>query len=93
MGKLVRKTLLVVASTQCFGAFFWSVAQYRLGDVKDDDGGLGTTVVHGGQTVVAFLSRSVPDLKLHCGLVQTHRLSQEGSWTIIKDDRGYQHRH
>lgn len=62
------------------------MAYYRLGDVKDDNGGLSTTVVHRGQTVVPFLSRSVPDLKLHCGLVQTHRLSQECSWTI-KDDR------
>lgn len=47
-------------------------AQYRLGDVKDHDGGLSTAVVHRRQTVVAFLSCRVPDLKLYRGLVQTH---------------------
>ncbi len=54
---------------------------YRLGDVKDDDGGLSTAVVHRSQAVVSLLSCCVPDLKLHCGVIQTHRLSQECSWT------------
>lgn len=59
----------------------YSIAQYRLGDVKDNDGSLSATVVHGGQTVVSLLSCRVPDLKLHCGLIETHRLSQERSCT------------
>lgn len=59
----------------------YSTAQYRLGDVKDDNGSLGAAVVHRGQAVVSLLSRRVPDLKLHRGLVETHRLSQECSCT------------
>lgn len=35
-----------------------------MGDVIDDDGGGGATVVHGRQRVVPLLTRSVPDLKL-----------------------------
>ena len=46
-------------------------------NVVDDDGGLGSSVVHGRQAVVALLTRGVPDLKLHRRLVQAYRLSQE----------------
>lgn len=59
---------------------FLLIAQkYRLGDVKDNNGSLSATVVHRGQAVVPLLSRRVPDLKLHGGLIETHRLSQERS--------------
>ena len=46
-----------------------SVAAYRLGDVKDDDRSLSAAVIHGSQAVVSLLSRGVPDLELHCGVV------------------------
>lgn len=54
---------------------------YRLGDVKNHNGSLSAAVVHRSQAVVSLLSCSVPDLKLDCGVVQTHRLSQEGRCT------------
>lgn len=47
--------------------------------VVHHDGCLGTSVVHGGQTVVALLAGRVPDFKLDRRVVQAHRLSQEGS--------------
>lgn len=54
------------------------IVLYRLSDVKNNNGSLSTAVVHGSQAVVPLLSRSVPDLKFDRGVVQTHRLSQEG---------------
>lgn len=45
------------------------VSTYRFSDVKDDDGRLSSTVVHGRQAVVSLLSRGVPDLKLYCGVI------------------------
>ena len=53
---------------------------YCVGDVVDHDGGLGSPVVHGRQAVISLLSGSVPDLKLHCCVIQTYRLCEEGSW-------------
>lgn len=50
---------------------------YLIGDVIDHDGGLGTSVVHGRQTVVAFLTGCVPDFKLDRRVVQADCLSQE----------------
>ena len=35
-----------------------------VGDIIDDDGGLRSPVVHGGEAVVPLLARRVPDLKL-----------------------------
>jgi len=52
---------------------------YRVGDVIDHDGRLSASVVHWSQAVVALLTRRVPDLKLHSGVVQTDGLSEEGS--------------
>lgn len=44
-----------------------------------NNGCLGTSVVHGSQTMVALLTSCVPNFKLDCCVVQTYRLSQEGS--------------
>lgn len=61
---------------------------HSVGDVVDHDGGLSSSVVHRRQAVVAFLSSSVPDLELHCCIVQTYRLCEEGS---CKDSRKHTH--
>lgn len=45
-----------------------------VGDVVDNDGGLGTSVVHGGQAVIPLLPRRVPYLKLDRCVIQTDRL-------------------
>lgn len=49
-----------------------------VGNVVDHDGRLCSSVIHRSQAVVALLTCRVPDLKLHCGVVQTDRLSEEG---------------
>ena len=49
-----------------------------VGDVVDDDGSLGASVVHRCQRVVALLAGRVPDLELDCRVVQTNGLRQEG---------------
>ena len=53
---------------------------YHASDIIDDNGCLSSSVVHWGQTVVAFLACCVPDLKLDCCVIKIHCLSQEGSW-------------
>lgn len=52
--------------------------------VVHHDGGLGASVVHGGQTVVALLTSCVPNFKLDRCIVQAYRLSQEGSCVDTK---------
>lgn len=52
---------------------------YRLGDIIDDDGAVGVSVVHGRQRLVALLACRVPDLELdRCGFVEGDGLCQEG---------------
>lgn len=60
-------------------------------DVVDHNGRLGTSVVHGGQTVVALLTSCVPDLKLDCRVIQTYCLSQKGSCRRTKVVKPIQH--
>ena len=47
-----------------------------VGDIIDDNGGLGSSVVHGSQTVVSLLARSVPDLKLRGNVVDNYACYQ-----------------
>jgi len=54
------------------------------GYVVDDNGNLSTTVVHRRKAVVAFLTRRVPDLKLHCRIVHHNGLRQERGYTRRK---------
>lgn len=56
--------------------------------IINHDGCLGTSVVHGSQTVVALLTSCVPDFKLDCCVVQTYCLSQEGSCRDTKAKGG-----
>lgn len=65
----------------------WGHVTHGVGDVVDHDSGLSSSVVHRGQAVVAFLSSSVPDLKLHCCIIQTYRLCEEGSWKDNREQR------
>lgn len=53
---------------------------YCVGDIIDHNGSLGSSVVHGCQAVIPFLSSSVPDFKLNCCIIQTYCLCEEGSW-------------
>lgn len=53
---------------------------HGVGDVIDHNSGLSSSVVHRCQAVVAFLSSGVPDLKLHCRIIQTYRLCEKRSW-------------
>ena len=64
-----------------YDTFEWEAGRltHCIGDVIDHDGSLGAPVVHGGEAVVALLSCGVPDLKLHCCVVQAYRLCEEGS--------------
>lgn len=57
---------------------------YRCRDVEDDNGDLGTPVVHRSEAVVSLLSCCVPDLELHRCIVQTNRLSEECSYSRDK---------
>ena len=59
-------------------------------DIIHHNGCLGTSVVHGSQTVVALLTSCVPDFKLDCCVVQTYRLSQKGSCTGTKQRNRWQ---
>ena len=56
---------------------FCSLECVGVGDIIDDDGGLGSSVVHGGQTVIPLLARSVPDLKLDRRVIKTNCLGQK----------------
>ena len=47
-----------------------------VGDIIDDNGGLGSSVVHGSQTVVSLLARSVPDLKLRGNVMDNYACYQ-----------------
>jgi hypothetical protein len=50
-----------------------------LGDVVDDDGAVGVSVIHGCQRLVSFLARSIPDLELDgCGFIEGDGLGEEG---------------
>lgn len=60
---------------------------YRVGDVVNHNGRLSASVVHWSQAVVALLTRCVPDLELHCGVIQTDGLSEEGSCRRQQIDR------
>lgn len=53
---------------------------YWICDVIHNNGCLGTSVIHWGQTVVPLLSSRVPDLKFDCRIIQTHSLCQKCSW-------------
>lgn len=44
------------------------------GDIINDDGRRGSSVVHGREAVVSLLPRGVPDLKLHRCVIQGQRL-------------------
>ena len=54
-----------------------SLEGVSVGNIVDDDGGLGAPVVHGGETVVPLLARSVPNLELDCSVVQADCLGQK----------------
>jgi len=58
-----------------------SLSPYRCRDVEDDNGNLGTPVVHRSEAVVPLLSCRVPDLELHRCIVQTNCLSEERSYS------------
>lgn len=72
----IKKGTIVNITTlkwQKFGCNVFKHA-YLVGDVINYNGGLGTSVVHGGQTVVALLSGRVPYLKLYRCVIQAHCL-------------------
>jgi hypothetical protein len=49
-----------------------------LGDVIDNDGTVGISVVHRSQRLVALLAGGIPDFKLDCGaLIEGDSLCQE----------------
>jgi hypothetical protein len=51
-----------------------------LGDIVDDNGAVGISVVHGSQRFISLLTGGVPYLELDgCALIQRYRLSQESS--------------
>ena len=64
-------------SLEFFHPLFRSLEGVGVGNIVDYDGGLGAPVVHGGQAVVPLLARGVPDLELHCRVVQAHGLGQK----------------
>lgn len=72
MTKLVIKQLFIHEEN--------NKSTHLIGDVINYNGSLGTSVVHGGQTVVALLSGCVPNLKLYRCVIQAHRLRKEGRW-------------
>lgn len=48
-------------------------------NIIDDDGRLGSSVIHRGQAVISLLSGRVPNLKLYCCIIQTDCLCEESS--------------
>jgi hypothetical protein len=49
-----------------------------LGDVIDNDGTVGISIVHRSQRLIALLAGSIPDFKLDCGtLIEGDGLCQE----------------
>ena len=50
---------------------------YLVCDIINNDGGLGSSIIHGRQTVISLLSRRVPDFELHRRVVQADSLCEE----------------
>lgn len=71
---------LLEISNRCRVKVPFTGETYRVGDIINHNGCLSTSVVHRSQAVVTLLTRRVPNLKLHCGVIQTHSLSEEGSY-------------
>lgn len=50
-----------------------------MGDVIDDNGTVGVSIVHRGQRLISLLTSGVPNLELDCSaLVEGNSLRQEG---------------
>ena len=64
-------------SLKFFHPGFCSLKCVGVGDIIDDDGGLSSSVVHRGQTVVPLLARGVPDLELDRRVIKTNCLGQK----------------
>lgn len=54
----------------------------RIGNIVNNNGRCGASVVHGREGTVSFLSGRVPDFKFDSGIVERYRLSEEGSCTF-----------
>lgn len=61
---------------------------YRAGNVVYNDCCLSSTIIHGGQTVVSFLTSCVPYFKLYSSVVQADSLrekrSSDGAFLVVK---------
>lgn len=53
------------------------VHSHLVSNVKDNNGGMGTSIVHRCQGIVPLLASCVPNLKLDRRVVQTNRLREE----------------
>lgn len=54
-------------------------ATYRLGNVVDDDGAVGVSIIHRSKRLVSLLSSRIPNLKLDSGvLIERNGLGEEG---------------
>lgn len=59
---------------------------YAFGKVVNDNGRMGTPIVHGREGIVAFLACRVPNLKLESFTLHLQSLRQKGSYRVQMHD-------